>query len=68
MGASLLVLKNKSDVSGCMSEDDIREVSKGASELSPSFESTYLSDSRVSRDFNWIVYAPMPGTFCPAQL
>ncbi|KAK4949468.1 hypothetical protein LTR10_012086 [Elasticomyces elasticus] len=26
MGASLLVFKNKSDVSGCMTEDDIREV------------------------------------------
>ena len=26
MGASLLVFKNKSDVPGCMSEDDIREV------------------------------------------
>lgn len=28
MGASLLVFKNKSDVPGCMSEDDIREVSE----------------------------------------
>lgn len=27
MGASLLVFKNKSDVPGCLSEDDIREVS-----------------------------------------
>lgn len=26
MGASLLVLKNKSDVPGCMSEDDVRKV------------------------------------------
>ena len=26
MGASLLVFKNKSDVPGCMSENDIREV------------------------------------------
>jgi len=26
MGASLLVFKNKSDVPGCMSEDDIRKV------------------------------------------
>jgi ADP-ribosylation factor-like protein 2 len=29
MGASLLVLKNKSDVSDCLSEDEIREVSCG---------------------------------------
>jgi hypothetical protein len=28
MGASLLVFKNKSDVPGCMSEDDIRNVRK----------------------------------------
>lgn len=27
MGASLLVFKNKSDVAGCMTEDDIRKVS-----------------------------------------
>ena len=26
MGASLLVFKNKSDIPGCMSEDDIRKV------------------------------------------
>lgn len=26
MGASLLVFKNKSDVPGCMTTDDIREV------------------------------------------
>jgi hypothetical protein len=26
MGASLLVFKNKSDVPGCMSEDEIRQV------------------------------------------
>ena len=26
MGASLLVFKNKSDIPGCMTEDDIREV------------------------------------------
>lgn len=30
MGASLLVFKNKSDVPGCMSEEDIREVSRRA--------------------------------------
>jgi ADP-ribosylation factor-like protein 2 len=26
MGASLLVFKNKSDVAGCLDEDEIREV------------------------------------------
>jgi len=26
MGASLLIFKNKSDVPGCMSEEEIREV------------------------------------------
>ena len=31
MGASLLVFKNKSDVPGCMSEEDIREVRNGCS-------------------------------------
>lgn len=36
MGASLLVFKNKSDVSGCMSEDDIRLVSACCSRLRPS--------------------------------
>jgi len=28
MGASLLVFKNKSDISGCMTEDEIIEVRK----------------------------------------
>lgn len=35
MGASLLVFKNKSDVSGAMSETDIREVSPSPSMLLP---------------------------------
>jgi hypothetical protein len=34
MGASLLVFKNKSDVSGAMSEDDVRLVSVRAAGLS----------------------------------
>jgi len=28
MGASLLIFKNKSDVRGCMSEDEVREVGR----------------------------------------
>lgn len=35
MGASLLVFKNKNDVSGCMNVDDIREVRDGLSPTTP---------------------------------
>lgn len=35
MGASLLVFKNKSDVRGCMSEDEIREVGRAWALRSP---------------------------------
>lgn len=39
MGASLLVLKNKSDVPGSMDEDEIREVREG---FSASFHDVYI--------------------------
>lgn len=37
MGASLLVFLNKTDVEGCMSEDEVREVSRSVSSTSTAF-------------------------------
>ena len=62
MGASLLVFKNKSDVPGCMSEEDIREVS---TEISPPRKANVALD--FHRDCNWTPFAPTNGTFCLAQ-
>lgn len=57
MGASLLVLKNKSDVAGSMSEDEIREVK---SEASKARQAT--TDKALCRLFNWILSGPTGGT------
>lgn len=55
MGASLLVFKNKSDVPGCMSEDDIREVSenihlRAVPNLDNARAPTYLSTQGLHLD------------------
>lgn len=60
MGASLLVFKNKSDVSGCMSEDDIREVRV---EL-PITEIVQIHLPKHYRVYNWIASKPTSGIFC----
>ena len=60
MGASLLVFKNKSDVPGCMSEGDIREV---RCILTPQGDKAF--DFR--RDCNWTPFARTNGRFCLAQ-
>jgi hypothetical protein len=59
MGASLLVFKNKSDVPGCMSEDDIREV-----------RVHHLPSMRLlreRRDYSSTAFEPTNGTSCRAQ-
>ncbi len=60
MGASLLVLKNKSDVAGCMNEDDIRQVDSSLAPLLP-FALTF------DRGSNLTAYKRTSGTSCSAQ-
>lgn len=59
MGASLLVFKNKSDVPGCMSEEEIRKVSRRAPQGRAAVD--------FRRDCNWTRSIRTSGTFCLAQ-
>lgn len=65
MGASLLVLKNKSDVPGSMDEVEVRQV--GPALLSPDAAALSRSDL-VYRDYNWTLSRRTDGRLCRVAL
>jgi len=64
MGASLLVFKNKSDVPGCMTESEIREVRCAVAAPQLWWQQKH-SLTRRCRDYIWMAFGRISGTSCP---